>query len=382
MTGLFICWGVALCVAVRGSAQGNDQEQGHAVLEQQSIFRSGESGYNCFRIPALMVSARVVILAFAEARKTNCEDDDNIDLVVKRSLDNGKTWGPLRVLEDDGDKAVNQPTPVLDRQTGILWLIFCKNNQRVFVTSSRDDGISWSPPVDLTNQVTDPTWKYVGAGPGHAIQLRNGRLLIPAWGDTSPGDASWPRPNWGKISFSFTFFSDDHGVTWKRGRPMYENLSDECMAVEAADGRVYMTLRPLRHVRNRRAYAWSDDGGYSWSQVQYDDALQDPHCQGSVAAFTSFGERGKYRFVLANPANEKDRVRMTVRVTEDDGRTWPVSKVLYKGQSAYSDLAVAPDNTILCLYEADNYTQLRLARFALGWLTDPSASAGNDPRLR
>jgi sialidase-1 len=352
-----------------GTPAHGEAKQGQITLEQQTIFHSGESDYHCFRIPALVVSAKGVVLAFAEARKTNCEDDDNIDLVVKRSLDNGKTWGPLQVLQDDGTKSVNQPTPVLDRQMGILWLVFCKNNQAVFVMNSQDDGVTWNDPVEITRQVVDPTWKYIGAGPGHAIQLRSGRLLISAWGDTSPGEASWPRPKWGKISFSFTFFSDDHGVTWKRGRPMYENLTDEGMAVEATDGRVYMALRTLKHVKNKRAYAWSEDGGYSWSQIQHDNTLPDPHCQGSIVRFTSRGKQGRNRILFANPASETDRVRMTIRMSEDDGKTWPVSKVLYEGSSAYSDLAIAADQTILCLYEADDYTQLRLARFNLEWLT-------------
>ncbi|MCI0627928.1 MAG: glycoside hydrolase [Acidobacteria bacterium] len=360
-------YGVVLFM--RGTPAYGEAKQGQVALEQQTIFRSGESSYNCFRIPALVVSGKGVILAFAEARMTNCGDDANIDLVFKRSLDNGKTWGPLQLLQDDGAKSVNQPTPVLDRQTGIVWLVFCKNNQTVFVMKTQDDGVTWSDPVEITRQVVDPTWKYIGAGPGHAIQLKNGRLLIPAWGDTSPGEASWPRPKWGKISFSFAFFSDDHGLTWKRGRPMYENLSDECMAVEATDGRVYMALRSLRHVKKKRAYAWSDDGGYSWSKIQHDDTLPDPHCQGSIVRFTSKGKEAKNRILFANPASEIDRVRMTVRMSEDDGKTWPVSKVLYEGLSAYSDLAIAADQTILCLYEADDYTHLRLARFSSEWLT-------------
>ncbi len=150
---------------------------------------------------------------------------------------------------------------------------------------------------------------------------------------------------------------------------MYENLTDEGMAVEATDGRVYMALRTLKHVKNKRAYAWSEDGGYSWSQIQRDNTLPDPHCQGSIVRFTSRGKQGRNRILFANPASETDRVRMTIRMSEDDGKTWPVSKVLYEGSSAYSDLAIAADQMILSLYEANDYTQLRLARFNLEWLT-------------
>ena len=102
-------YGVVLLML--GTPAHGEAKQSQITLEQQAIFHSGEAGYYCFRIPALVVSAKGVVLAFAEARKINCGDDDNIDLVVKRSLDNGKTWGPLQILQDDGTKSVNQPTP-------------------------------------------------------------------------------------------------------------------------------------------------------------------------------------------------------------------------------------------------------------------------------
>jgi sialidase-1 len=341
-------------------------------FSQQILFHSGEGSYFCFRIPALVVTNKGTIIAFAEARRTDCADWDQIDLVAKRSEDAGKTWSPLRVLLHEGTRSINQPTPVLDRETGVLWLIFCKDNQQVFVAQSADDGVSWSLPREITAQVKERTWKYVASGPGHGIQLKNGRLLVAAWGDVSPGPAGWP-PSWGEVEFTFTMFSDDHGATWQQGRPMYENLTEEGMVAETPNGRVYMALRSL-HEKKRRAHAWSDDGGYSWSRIQFDDALPDPPAEASIIRILSTGSDSEGRFLFANPASAVDRTHLTIRMSENDCRTWPISRLLYEGSSAYSDLALADDHTILTLFEADDYSKLLLAQFNLAWLTAGNAS--------
>jgi sialidase-1 len=340
---------------------------GDPVLRRDVVFRSGERSYFCFRIPALVITSKGSVLAFAEARKNDCEDWDQIDLVAKRSVDGGKTWSDLRILFHDGTRSVNQPSPILDRDTGVLWLVFCKDNQQVFVSHSDDDGVSWSPPIEITEQTKERTWKYVASGPGHGIQLSNGRLLVAAWGDTSPGPVTWP-PTWDVIEFTFTMFSDDHGSTWHRGRPMYENLTEEAMVVEAADQRVYITLRS-RQERKKRAHAWSEDGGYSWSRIQFDE-MPDPPAEGSIIRLAAAKPGGKPAVLFANPASATDRSHLTVRMSEDDCRTWAISRVLYEGHSAYSDLAVQQDGTVLCLFEADKYTKLILARFNLAWLKE------------
>jgi len=334
-----------------------------ATFKTSDFLRSGEGGYFCFRIPAMVVTAKGTVLAFAEARKTNCEDWDEIDLVIRRSDDGGQSWSALRILFHDAPHSMNQPGPVVDRETGAVWLVFCRDNQSVLVTHSEDDGITWSRPRDVSASTKDADWKYVAAGPGHGIQLRNGRLLLAAWGDASPGKVTWP-PTWGEIEFTFTLFSDDHGTTWKRGRPMYENATEEAMVAELADQRVFMTLRSL-HGRHERGHAWSDDHGDSWSRIEFDPSLPEPPAHGSVLKLTG---ADRDRLLLVNPASATDRVRLTARISQDDGKTWPISKVLYAGSSAYSDLAVTNDGTILCLFEADRYSRLMLARFDLDWL--------------
>ena len=342
-------------------------------LQKVTVFTKGEAGYHCFRIPALVVTPKGMVLAFAEGRRDSCRDDADIDLVLKRSTDQGLTWGPLRVLFDDGDLSVNQPVPVVNRETGEVVFVFCKNNQRVFLSKSGDEGVTWSQPREITEQVADPSWSYLGAGPGHGIQLSSGRLLVSSWGDLSPGPRTWRPAGWGKVQFSYAMYSDDHGQTWRRSQPLDIDLSDESMSVETVDGRIYMNMRS-RQKKHLRAYAWSDDGGETWSEVKFDPGMPEPSVQGSLVRFTTAGKHGRNRVLLAHPSSQTERARLTVRMSYDECRTWPVAKLLHQEYSGYSDLAIAPDMTVLCLYESEWHARMLLARFTLDWLTDGADS--------
>ncbi|MCZ6680460.1 MAG: sialidase family protein [Candidatus Poribacteria bacterium] len=330
------------------------------LFDQKSLFTGGEGGYTCYRIPALVVSTRGTILAFCEARRNSRSDFGDIDIVLRRSFDGGTTWEDMQVIVADGENTIHNPCPVVDRNTGTIWLPYCKNYDQVFVTGSPDDGATWSNPVEITEDVMDSTWYNVGSGPGHGIQLTDGRLLIPAWAGY--------EEDWGP-QLSYAFFSDDTGASWQRGETLDADLSDECLAVQTVDGSVYMNMRS-RQEKKRRAYAWSHDGGGTWSNVQFDETLPEPGCQGSLVRFTAEDRFQKNRVLLCTPASTTERARLTLRVSYDECRTWPVSKVVHAGASAYSDLAVTPDMTILCLYEADEYAKLTLARFNIEWLTD------------
>jgi sialidase-1 len=335
-------------------------------MNRIDLFTAGTEGYRCYRIPALIVSVRGTVLAFCEARRHNCADDDEIDIVLRRSLDGGRTWEDRIMIATDGDRSVDQPCPVVDRDTGTIFLSFCKDIQQVFITRSDDDGLTWSEPEEITASVKDPAWTYIGTGSGHGIQLASGRLLIPCWSDATPGPATWRDTSysWGKIQSSFAIFSDDGGRTWQHGQEMTIDASDECEAVELKDGTVYMNMRS-RHSIKRRATARSADGGQTWSSVEYDATLPEPSCQGSVVRLDDA------RVLLSHPSNTDSRTQLTVRLSRDECRTWPVSRVLHEGSSAYSELAIA-DGSILCLYEADSGERLILARFTPEWLESAS----------
>ena len=331
-------------------------------MDRTELFVSGRGGYRMYRIPALAVSSRGTVLAFCEARRHTGEDYDEMDIILRRSQDAGRTWKASRMAATDGDRTCGNPCPVVDHRTGTIILPFCKDNQQVFVTRSEDDGLSWSEPEEITDSVKDPAWSYLGTGPGHGIQLRNGRLLVPCWSDSSPGPVTWrnPSPSVGKIQSSYATYSDDGGRTWQRGREMTEDASDECAAVELEDGSVYMNMRSRRDKRCR-AFARSTDAGRTWTRVEYDPTLPEPSCQGGLVRLDEDS------VVLSHPSNAYERRQLTIRLSGDDCRTWPVARVLEEGFAAYSDLAVV-DGLILCFYEADSYGRMILARFTPDWL--------------
>ena len=333
------------------------------------LYTSGSGGYHTCRIPALVTTTSGSLLAFCEGRRDGLDDFGRIDIVLRRSTDAGATWDEQRLVHAEGGETIGNPSPVVDAETGIVWLAFCRNSDRVFLTRSGDDGLTWSSPEEITTRgAKAPHWHWYATGPGHGIQLSTGRLLIPC--DHRDG----PRPQT-PYSHSHALYSDDHGRSWRHGEAL-EHGSNECQAVETRDGRVYMTSR--NPVAGGRTEAWSSDGGHTWSDLAVRRDLPDPVCQASIVRFTDAGASGRNRILFSNAAGTS-RDNMTVRLSYDECRTWEVSRSLYPGPSAYSDLAIAEDMTICCLYErgVESYSEsIRLARFNLEWLTDGADSLG------
>jgi len=334
--------------------------------EMVDVFLSGTEGYHTYRIPAIVLTNRGTLLAFCEGRKTSARDDGDIDLLVRRSLDEGKTWEPTRlVYEEGGDQpiTIGNPCPVVDRTTGRIWLAFCRNNDRVFMTYSDDDGQSWATPTEITPFVKRPEWGWYATGPGHGIQLSSGRLVFPCDCGDSPGYGQWDQRG-----RSFIFFSDDGGQTWQLGG-LTEKGMNECQAVELPDGALLLSMRQYRGPK-LRAFSISRDGGLTWSAPKLHPEVHCPVCQASIIRYSSpQPEIGKSRILYSGPGGP-GRTRMTIRLSYDEGESWPVAKVLYEGSSAYSDLVVFPDGMIGCLFERDNYGRITFARFSLDWLTD------------
>ncbi len=329
------------------------------VFEKQVLFRSGTEKTHTFRIPALLLTGKGALLALCEARRENGSDHSNIDLVLKRSDDGGRTWGKLQVLADDGSHTMGNPCPVVDHRTGTIWLPFSWNNKRVLLIKSTDDGRTWSKPVDITAGVLPSKWGWVGPGPGHGIQLRHGRhagrLVIPAWAGVEK------NISFGKTQLSYAFYSDDGGKTWQHGKAATINHSDECEIEELADGRLYMNARS-RMGKRRRAYCYSNDGGTTWSAIRNHPGMPERSCQGSVIRV------GKDGILVAHPVDEKSRRLLTVRLSRDETRTWPISRLVEQGPAAYSDLAVNRRGEVLLAYEGDSYRTIKLARFNLAWV--------------
>ncbi|MDZ4688859.1 MAG: sialidase family protein [Planctomycetaceae bacterium] len=380
-------------------------------LEQVDLFEAGTDGYALYRIPGLIVTAKGTVLAYCEARRTGKSDWDTIDIMLRRSTDDGKTWSERKKIADvpgpktknpvalaqklanTDDVTYNNPVAFADRN-GSVYFLYCLEYYRCFSIRSEDDGVTWSAPVEITKTFDEfrPEygWKVLATGPAHGLQLRTGRLLVPVWLSTGTGGHAH-RP-----SVTSTIYSDDSGRTWQRGEIAVPNTDDwvfpnETVAVELADGRVMLNVRSEAK-NHRRLVVTSADGATKWSQPKFDEALLEPICMASIIR-VSQSPQGKNRIVFANPDNlarkdgkempgkSRDRVNLSIKLSYDEGQTWAVNKVLEPGYSAYSDLAVLPDGTILCYYERGrkpkdedqkptSYAGLTVARFNLEWLTD------------
>ncbi|TWU57142.1 sialidase family protein [Rubripirellula reticaptiva] len=361
------------------------------LRETSDVFPPGFNGVARYRIPGIVVTPKGTVLAYCEARRNNSSDWGEIEIHLRRSLDGGRTWEPAKHIAHIGDRlqgnfhkkedgereqTVNNPVAIVDRQTGAIEFLYCINYARCYSMRSTDDGLTWSVPVDIT-ATFEPfrkhyDWKVIATGPGHGIQLSSGRLVVPIWlaygnaGDHSPSAAA-------------TIFSDDHGRTWQPGKLAVPNEGDfnnpnETMLATLSDDSVMLVTRSVSKP-NRKLITISSDGATGWSKPVFHDQLWEPVCMAGMVAHPS--QPGT--LIFSNPhslpldkdGNEKPagrgkRENLCIKLSRDDGKTWPINKVLDPGKAAYSDLAVLPDGTVLCLYEkADS---IACARFNLEWI--------------
>jgi len=364
------------------------------LLEKSEVFPPGLNGIARYRIPGIVVTTKGTVLAYAEARKNSSSDWGEIEIHLRRSTDGGKTWDAGKHIAHHGarlegnphkkeggekEQTVNNPVAIVDRETGAIEFLYCINYARCYSMRSVDDGVTWSAPVDITASF-EPfrakyDWKVIATGPGHGIQTKSGRLVVPIWlaygkeGDHGPSAAA-------------TIFSDDHGKTWQAGDLCLPNEGDfvnpnETMITELSDGRVMLVSRSGSKA-NRKLITTSPDGARHWTKPVFHTQLWEPVCMASIVAHPS--KPGTLIFSNPHtlkldkdgkevPAGRGKRENLCIKLSRDDGKTWPVNKVFDPGKAAYSDLAVLPDGTVLCLYEAD--TNIVCARFNLEWLTQP-----------
>ena len=329
--------------------------------ELKYIFKSGSEGYNTFRIPSIITTDSGVVLAFAEGRKNSSSDSGDIDLVLKRSIDGGKTWGDLIVIRDDSTNVCGNPSPVIDKKTGKIFLLSTWNRgddteseiinmtsvdtRRVYVMNSIDEGLSWSKPIEITDKVKKPNWTWYATGPVHGIQIREGskkgRMIIPC--DHIEANT--------KKYYSHIIYSDDGGSSWNIGGTTPQDQVNECSVAEIGKGKLILNMRNYDRTQMNRKISISNDYGESWGDIYDDKALVEPICQASILRY-SFKGYGRNDLLFINPADKNKRLNMTLRLSNDLGRTWKAEFLLHEGPSAYSDITKLRNGNVGCLFEA------------------------------
>ncbi|HEX8040245.1 MAG TPA: sialidase family protein [Chryseosolibacter sp.] len=355
------------------------------------VFVSGTGGYRIYRIPAIIALANGDLLAFAEGRVEGGSDFGNVDIVMKRSRDHGKSWSELAVVAGNDSLQAGNPAPVVDfldpaYRNGRVFLFYNTGNnhegevrkgngvREVWYTTSADGGATWSAPENITAQVHRPNqpafnqsydfkedWRSYANAPGHALQISSGeykgRLFVPA--NHSSGD---PQPRYRDYA-AHGYFTDDHGRTFHLAESVPMPGSNESTAAELSDGTVMMNMRNQSGDIRARIIALSKSGGARWDTAWYEKKLPDPVCEGSIL---TIGKRSKKNILaFCNAADTVNRDNLTLRISFDDGRSWKENIVVDKSapgkeerHAAYSDIVKVGTNKVGVLYERENYSAI------------------------
>ena len=325
-------------------------------LTQTDVFVSGQDGYHTFRIPAIETAPDGSLIAFAEARKYTSEDPgfgrQDIDLVCKRSTDNGVTWSSMVILEDPGEEwSAANPATLVDRTNGKVWVFYVRSRPRRSSHTARpgtddtsnkarwsaDHGRTWSEAIDMTavaRDMNDPKWNVSVPGPGGAIQTSKGRLLVAMW----------------EMPYSvFTMYSDDHGQTWRRGKkvpgPQGPLGASECEVAELNDGRILIDMRQDKE--SARWLADSTDGGETWGTPRPGITVTAVAC--ALERYTPTGA-ARSRLLWTGPQGPA-RKHLVLRTSTDEGKSFAQEKTLSTDFAAYSETAVLKDNSVGVLWE-------------------------------
>lgn len=322
-------------------------------IERSLVYRPGDFESGFYRIPAIITAKDGSIVTLADKRiEHNGDLPAKIDVVSRRSTDGGKTWSDyVTVAEHDEIGGCGDAALVLDESTGDLLAIFTHGTglwydgpANICVSRSSDNGCSWSEITDISSQIITndangpQPIKCIGAfaTSGRATQLENGRIIFALVAREKQ------NPNF-KV---YAIYSDDSGKTWNVSKTPASCDGDESKIVQLGDGSLIMSIRN-RH-GSLRKFSFSNDNGETWSDPLPIEGLPDPRCNGDIIRYT---HNGKDLLLQSLPGDPKGRNNVTIYVSDDNGKTWPVRKTVVTTPSAYSSMTILPDGSVGILTE-------------------------------
>jgi sialidase-1 len=339
-----------------------------------TLFKPGDTGSKNFRIPALVCTVKGTLIALADRRPNGGKDlPADIDLSIRRSTDNGKTWTPIQTIIDlPAPNGASDAAMLVDRKTGHIWIAYTVGYNagiaqaqkgltgRTAVSHllcSEDDGVTWSKPINIGPQVKDPEFKWMGFGPGAGSSMPDGTLSFSCYANKEGV----------KGLFAFAIISEDHGKTWTRTEP-YTSLTCESQMVALSDGRWMACSRDTTGGGFRKV-SFSSDRGKSWTPMVSEPQLPCPRCQAGLIRITHPNAPKGLLIYTGPQAKATGRANGMVRISDDDGKTWRFNQLVVPGSFAYSTPAVMADGRIGLIYEHD-HQEMRFIVLDLGLLTN------------
>ncbi len=334
-------------------AQQVHTEEWEGGVERSLVYRPGDFGSKFYRIPAIVTAPDGSLVTVADKRiEHNGDLPAKIDVVSRRSTDNGRTWSEyVTVAKHDEIGGCGDPALVVDGKTGDIIAIFSHGNglwqnepAHISVSRSKDNGKTWSESVDITPQIltVDPNGpqpikcRSAFASSGRALQLKDGRIMF----------ALVVREDNNKYFKVYAIYSDDGGDTWKVSKNPASENGDESKIVELSDGTLIMSIR--NRFGTLRKFSYSTDRGETWSEQVPIEGLPDPRCNGDIITYNL---DGKELLLQSLPGDPKSRKNVAIYVSEDNGKTWNTKKTVVTSPSAYSSMTVLPDGTVGILTE-------------------------------